>query len=217
MEFSSITHAGNIRENNEDFHIYDKAKKIFIVADGIGGQRAGEVASKLACDTLLKYQKDNFDNMEAEELMKNGFDFANKVVYENSSKKENYQGMGTTLIGIIIEYNNITVGHIGDSRLYHINKNNIKQITTDHTYINELIKKGVDLDSEEIRLKSNIITKAVGINDQIDADIISFKVVKSDYLLLCSDGLTGELTDEEIQEIVVEDDIEIEEKMQKIN
>lgn len=200
----ALTDTGNVRENNEDsYYISDnKNLNLFIVADGMGGCNGGEVASKYAVETVTKYFFDNYDNCNKDDesikkFIKDAITTANSFVFNKSFSDIDLTGMGTTLTLLLIENNNYFVGHIGDSRAYLIRDGSLIQITEDHSYVEELVKLG-RITQEEARIhpQKNIITRALGIDEDIEVDIFTGKVLKNDVYLLCTDGLTNMLTDD---------------------
>ncbi|MFV0502639.1 MAG: Stp1/IreP family PP2C-type Ser/Thr phosphatase [Lachnospirales bacterium] len=200
------THKGLVRDNNEDsFYVKEdkvgKLKNLFIVADGVGGHNAGEVASKNAIQHFVEYAKDT-TNTEIDKIIEMGIKTANNKIFRLSKEKKTYKGMGTTFTVCVIDENKLHIGHIGDSRLYLIN-DNIKQITEDHTLVNEMYKSG-HLTVEETKLhpKRNVITRALGTEIFLDVDIYTINIEKNDKILLCSDGLNTMLDDEKIHNIV---------------
>ncbi|QSX06858.1 Stp1/IreP family PP2C-type Ser/Thr phosphatase [Sedimentibacter sp. zth1] len=203
------TNSGKVRNNNEDnLIVYEYGNYyLCVVADGMGGHKAGEIASNLTVETIKNYfvsriQKGSFKPpkfiMEAASL-------ANKTVYEQSIIKEDYNGMGTTVTMAVIDKSEkiAYIGNVGDSRTYLINKERISQITDDHTYVQELVKKGeiTDLEAKH-HSERNIITRAIGSQDEVDVDIFEIEIDDEDTLLLCSDGLTTHINDNDIFEYI---------------
>lgn len=204
MEIAAKTHVGLVRENNEDFYVYDADQGLFVVADGIGGHNAGEVASTLACnivqDYIVRYYEDYNDKLPL--LISKAFEKANKAVYMKSFEDSQFEGMGTTMTLGIIQGGVMYVGHVGDSRMYIIRERIMEQITKDHTLVNELLKNGTITKEESLKHpQRNIITKAIGSSEKLVVDIFETEVEKNDVLMLCSDGLTDYVTDEEISVI----------------
>jgi len=206
MIFAALTDKGNVREKNEDSYYVSQIDntKLFIVADGMGGHKGGEIASKSAINAIADYFKKYYvkwpkDNNSIKEFIKNAMKFANKEVYNKACSDCDLNGMGTTLTLLVIESGYYFIGHIGDSRAYLIRNNSIKQLTEDHSFVEELVKMG-KITEEEARVhpQKNIITRALGIDEDIDIDVISDKIFIDDIIFLCSDGLTNMLTDEQI-------------------
>lgn len=194
---------GNIREINQDYaaFIENEKFKIYLVADGMGGHKAGEIASKLAVKTVIKYIMENFS--EDEDLLKDAVQCANKEIYEISRKNDNYKGMGTTITGCLLRKNKIQVVNVGDSGCFIINNNSIRKITKDHSWVQELIDAGAITEEEgRVHPKKNIITRALGTNLSLKVDIFEIESLDNEKVLLCSDGLTNELRKEEILDVI---------------
>lgn len=204
MEVYGITNKGIVRTKNQDYiYISDKEDcKLYIIADGMGGANAGDIASSMAVQTAKQYILDNYtekNEIEIKEMIRTALGFANKKVYEMSLENEEYEGMGTTIIILLIIGNKIYIGHIGDSSLYRIRKNIIRKITKDHTYVQNLIdNKEITPKQARNHPKRHMLTKALGCESFVEPDIIMKKIEKDDYILLCTDGLTNLLKDKEI-------------------
>ncbi len=201
MEMAAITHRGNVRENNEDSYYLDSARgKVFAVADGMGGHRAGEVASRLAIESLARVfsRLENGDSRVVEHI-REVYLAANKAIEAEAAQNEQCEGMGTTLTMAYVEPDVIYVGHIGDSRAYVIYSDHIKQITKDHTLVAELVRTGTITASEsKNHPQRNVIMKALGSGNEPAIDLHEVEVEESLTLLICSDGLTNMVEDEEI-------------------
>lgn len=205
---------GNIRLNNEDLGMFFRVADekiirekgyLLIVADGMGGHQAGEVASKMATDIISQeyFKKGNADNIEG--ILKKAFELANKNIFKKASTEKSYYGMGTTCTAIAVIDKKVFFAHVGDSRAYFIRKNNIRQITTDHTYVQQLVKSGEITQKEaESHPKRNILTNAMGTKPEMGIDTGKFEFLfeKGDKLLLCSDGLYDYIGDEEMVTIL---------------
>lgn len=217
---------GMCRKNNEDT-IYvseetTKLKNVFIIADGMGGCNAGEVASATAVQTFLEFFTAHANNLDEDkteilDLLVDSVSYANKMVFEKSKESEDLLDMGTTFIATIIGTNKIYVIYVGDSRVYLYRKQeSICQLTTDHSYVMELVKNGtLSLEEAANHPKRNIITRAVGIQEKVEADAIIEPIQENDLILLCSDGLSCMLSDEEIESIL-EEEIDMEQKVEKL-
>jgi serine/threonine protein phosphatase PrpC len=207
------TDLGNIRTNNEDAGLYFRIADagithekgcILMVADGMGGHAAGEVASKMATDIISKeYFKNGNGNIE--KTLAKVFTLANKNILAAANADSSKKGMGTTCTALIVAGKQVYYGHVGDSRAYVIKNSNIDRITTDHTYVQELIKAGTITAAEaEKHPQRNILTNAMGTKPQIRVDTgkCGFLFEENDKLLICSDGLYDYLEDAEIAGIV---------------
>lgn len=205
MEVGFSTDIGLKRKTNQDTIYASKDSNIplFLVADGMGGHKAGEVASKMVKDILVSNftskENDLNLNMDLEKFIKLTIEEANTKIYLKSSRNKEYKGMGTTLTAAYIEGETIYIGHVGDSRAYIINDGKIIQITEDHSYVNQLMKTGT-ITKEEAKNhpKKNMITKAVGSSSILEVDSMKINIKKDDILILSSDGLTNMVSDDEI-------------------
>ncbi|NME81729.1 Stp1/IreP family PP2C-type Ser/Thr phosphatase [Clostridium sp. SM-530-WT-3G] len=201
-----VSDIGLKRALNEDYAAYyeDADFKIYVVADGMGGHNAGEVASKMAAERIVDYVKYNFSKIHERELIKIAIEEANREIFNFSMTSDKLNGMGTTVTACLITRKNIYVANVGDSSCIGIKDGMIKKITKDHSLVQELIDSGTISEMEAVNHpKKNIITRALGTNQNVCIDV--FDVMNGEYevLLLCSDGLTNELTKEEILQIVM--------------
>lgn len=202
---------GKAREINEDsFYITEdqfSKLQLFILADGMGGCNAGEIASKQAIISAKNYIENNFEETPKDKeslckLIKNSIEYANMVVHEKSLKNKNLDGMGTTLEVCLIYNNRAYIGHIGDSRIYRIRNEFMRKLTEDHSYVQKLLKEGTITEFEaEHHQKKNILMKAVGCNAYAEPDIMVKGFQKGDILIMCSDGLTNMVNIEEMYKI----------------
>ena len=209
MKVVAKTDKGKVRTNNEDYYFIDETRGVFIVADGIGGHKAGEVASSLTTQIISEYVNENLTKCKdvIPKLIRDSIDHANKIVYDISKNNKECDGMGTTIsMGILIE-NILYIGHVGDSRVYLYRDSILKQITEDHTLVNELVKNGT-LTEEEARNypNKNIITKAIGTNDKIISDLFEIKVKKDDLFVFCTDGFSDNITVDELKKLIEENE-----------
>ncbi len=212
-----LTDVGLQREHNEDSFVVLKEYDLYVVADGMGGHRAGDVASKLATETISEFfrstaQDDvtwpfHFDaNLSEEEnRLLTGIRVANRQIFERSTRSREYHGMGTTVVGAMFSprKGRMYIGHVGDSRCYRIRAGQIQQLTRDHSLFNDYLLAMPDLTEEQRReLPKNVITRALGMQDQVAVDLQHDESHAGDVYVLCSDGLSGMVTDEEILAIV---------------
>lgn len=187
---------GNIRNLNEDYADYyeDINYKVYVLADGMGGHNAGEIASKAASKALIKYIRDNMDIYNTKELLENAVKYANSKVFNLSHCSESYTGMGTTLVACLITKDIILVANIGDSSCYGIKGKEIVKITKDHSLVQELVDCGsISLEEAVNHPQRNVITRAIGTEKDVDADIYEIRVREYDFFLMCSDGLSNEV------------------------
>ncbi|MDO4378860.1 MAG: Stp1/IreP family PP2C-type Ser/Thr phosphatase [Erysipelotrichia bacterium] len=198
---------GLLRKSNQDcYRIVSKDNEILtVVCDGIGGNRAGDVASSLAADVLGTYFKNNYMPEDVGVWYNNAVQIVNKAVLHKSSEVEEYKGMGTTLVSALITENTTYIANVGDSRAYILTKDqNLRQITNDHTVLNELVqKKGIEYDVAAQFIGKNVISRAIGIADDLQVDIYDIDNRDYDILLLCSDGLHGYVDENVIKNILV--------------
>ncbi|MFD0671810.1 Stp1/IreP family PP2C-type Ser/Thr phosphatase [Cohnella sp. GCM10027633] len=198
MRTALRSHVGKVRQVNEDqawSGTLGEGLTAAIVADGMGGHRAGEVASGLAIDSLvasLQAWKRDDAGADKTELLREWIRKANDVVFETASLNEQYHNMGTTVVLALVEGSNGWIGHIGDSRAYRYRDGKLSQLTEDHTLVNELTKSG-QLSAEEAARhpRRNVLTRALGTDRDVEVDVQSFEWRSGDRLLLCSDGLSG--------------------------
>ena len=176
----------------------------------MGGYNGGEIASCLATVSAKNYILDNFDKIGKEkedimQLIKKAMEYANEVVVQKSKEKEELEQMGTTLEICLIYNNRAYIGHIGDSRIYRIRKGIIKRITTDHSYVQELVNDGKITKEEAFyHPKKNMLVKAIGCYSFIEPDVMVKGFLKEDIIFMCSDGLTNMISEEEIYKIITE-------------
>lgn len=206
MQIFAKTDIGKERKINEDFFYISEAEdevQIAILADGMGGYNAGEVASKTATQAVNEYVQKHFSKDNIEETIKQSIEYANKVVYEKAKKKKELDGMGTTLDVCLIYNNKIYIGHIGDSRVYKIRDNEMQRITRDDSYVQTLIEDGKITKEEAFNHpKKNMITKALGCMGDVVPNIYEENFEKNDIILMTSDGLTNMVKEEEILDII---------------
>lgn len=218
MEIAYTTDVGRVRSLNEDRVETFKDKEGFtfaIVADGLGGHLGGEVASEMAVSHLGYL----FEESEFTDVHKALNWLESQVVVENNSilkRADQYQdlaGMGTTLVCAMIFKDQVGIANIGDSRAYRLRDDDFKQLTEDHSYVNELVKRG-EISKEEAKHHphKNIITRTLGVSKQAKLDSQVFEAKKGDLYLLCSDGLTNMLEDDQIKQILSRTDISLHEK-----
>lgn len=215
------TDIGQIRPKNED-SIYvsnepvGKLYNLYIVADGMGGHKAGQVASSTAIEAFLaylnKYQSDSME--EPLDMLIGGINMANEAVYVLGQTYEEYVDMGTTMVAATIAEDSMYVAYVGDSRLYKISGDSIEQITSDHSLVAEMVKAG-QITEEEARVhpQRNCITRAVGTDRTITTDGLIVKVKPDDIILMCSDGLSTMLQDDEILNIARAKNFTIEQRV----
>ncbi len=216
VEVAGKSDVGCVRTNNEDNFGYDSRFGIFVVCDGMGGQAAGEVASKMAVDILLDYFREaartgNYHQVgeplqgvspDARALA-SAIHLANRTIYETGQQQTSKSGMGSTIVAALIRGNALSVGHVGDSRIYLIRQNAIQQLTQDHSLVMEQVRRGyITREQAERSEMQNIILRALGSEESVEPDVEDLVVLPGDTLILSSDGLTRHVHDEEILKII---------------
>lgn len=205
MRLWGITDRGSVRKENQDsFRLctLDQERGFGIVCDGMGGARAGNVASDQAAETFLQELQARLPGVQSDglnDLLSDVTAKANKAVYEHSLADEECRGMGTTTVAAIVLEESVAVLNVGDSRCYLVDDQSITQVTRDHSLVNDLVMRG-ELTPEEARHhpSKNLITRALGVEEAVKPDIYSLQRREGSYLLLCSDGLSNTVTDPEI-------------------
>lgn len=198
---------GKVREINQDaYYISDSLDQVqlYMLADGMGGYNGGEIASKLAIQSAKSYIENNFKEIEKDresiiQLVGSSMEYANMVVYEKSKENKDLEGMGTTLEICLIYNNKVYIGHVGDSRIYRIRKEFMRKLTQDHSYVQKLVKDGTITKEEAMHHpQKNMLMKALGCNAFVEPDVMVKGFLKEDILIICSDGLTNLVSQEEI-------------------
>ena len=218
---SGLSDVGLQREHNEDCYLVLDAHDLFIVADGMGGHRAGDVASRLATDTMADFFRStanedvtwpyHFDTSlsEEENRLLTGIRIANRQVFERSIRSRDLQGMGTTMVSLLFSPRNrkMYIGHVGDSRCYRVRNGEVRLMTRDHSLVNDYLLAMPELTEEQKEgLPRNVITRALGMADHVVVDLQSDDPLEGDIYMLCSDGLSGMVTDEAMLDILTEDE-----------
>ncbi|MFC4557064.1 Stp1/IreP family PP2C-type Ser/Thr phosphatase [Virgibacillus kekensis] len=210
MEEKFLTDQGKIRTHNEDAGgvFYNGSGQLLaIVADGMGGHKAGDVASQMATTIIQQKWQDSPELTlpeDTEAWLAESLQEVNNAIFEKADSKEECRGMGTTVVIAVCAKDFVTVTHIGDSRCYILNESGFKQITEDHSLVNELVRSGqISRDDAEQHPRKNVLLKALGTEENVVADVQSIGWETGDRLLLCSDGLTNKVTDEELHNYVV--------------
>jgi serine/threonine protein phosphatase PrpC len=214
---AGLTDVGLQRDHNEDSFAILEDHELYIVADGMGGHRAGDVASKLATEAIVDFFRAtaaedftwpfHFDSRMSEEenRLLTGIKIANRQIVERSSRQRECHGMGTTVVGALFsgKKGKMYLGHVGDSRAYRVRGGEIKQMTRDHSLVNDYLLAMPELTEEQkSELPKNVITRALGMQEHVSVDLQGDDVSVGDCYVLCSDGLSGMIEDAEILEIV---------------
>ena len=201
-QFIGLTDTGVVRTANQDnYFVDDELGRFFIVADGMGGHAGGEEASRIATEIIYDYLKQNWDSpLESSVLLKEAVTKANQGIIEDQRKNPQRGDMGTTAVVLIFRDEQPMCAHVGDSRLYRLQGSSLKQITDDHTWVGMALQKG-EIDAEQAKFHPwrHVLSQCLGREDLQRIDIQEFEIQSGDRLLICSDGLTEEVTDEQIE------------------
>ena len=208
LEVATATHQGMVRSHNEDSIVADAEIGLAVLADGMGGYNAGEVASGIAVELIRVEMRKSLEGknpgdlngLHAEKLIKDHAKQANAAIFHAAQSQPQYAGMGTTLVVAFWHDNQLSVGHVGDSRLYRMRASVLEQITRDHSLLQEQIDSGM-ITKQQARQSQNknLVTRAFGIDAEVETEVHTYPVLPGDIFLLCSDGLNDMVTDEDIQ------------------
>ncbi|MBN1551849.1 Stp1/IreP family PP2C-type Ser/Thr phosphatase [bacterium] len=216
MKAFGLTDTGLKRSVNQDAFYIDADRQLYIVADGMGGHKAGDLASRISLESIKEYfeieyiEDINTDDIleetlisEAEEHCRKAIQYANSIVYEKAKSSPEYHGMGTTIVMLKILHGHAIIAHVGDSRVYRIQDEEINQLTKDHSRIQELIdQEKISAEEAERYPLKNVITRALGGAPDVDVDTVVAPLGRSDVFVLCTDGLSGVLSDADILELI---------------
>ena len=206
MQYWGLTDTGSVRKQNQDSYQIaqlDKNSLLCIVCDGMGGAKSGNIASMLAVDVfsqeICRSYAPGMSQDRVDQMLRSAVKLANFTVYDQAQQFEEFDGMGTTLVAALVRGKRATIVHVGDSRAYGINDDGIHQLTRDHSLVQMMVDRG-DLTAEQAKSYpgKNFITRAIGTEPTVMCDIGHYDVEKGDYLLLCSDGLSNMMDDQEI-------------------
>jgi serine/threonine protein phosphatase PrpC len=215
--YKAVTDVGRRRKGNEDSYFVNPEERLFVVADGMGGHAAGEVASRVAVEAINEFicltggdreitwpfELDASISYDGNRL-KTAIRHANQKVIETTQERAEYEGMATTVVAALVEQESVNVAHVGDSRVYLLRSGELAQLTSDHSWVNEQIQNGViSPDQARSHPLRNVVTRALGGKSDLRVDIRGLKVQPDDVLLLCTDGLTTMLSDEQIRECLL--------------
>lgn len=209
---TGLTDTGRMREQNEDNIAMAPEAGLVVVADGMGGHRAGEVASRLAVDVIQRHVLDTLSGAGESTngsievaLVRDAIQQANQAIYAHARANPEYAGMGSTVVVALFYGDKLCVGHVGDSRLYRFRDTILEQVTEDHSVVQELISRGL-VTAEEARqsISKNLVTRALGIDPDVEADVAEHDVYDDDVYLLCSDGLNDILADGDLELMLTE-------------
>lgn len=229
LEIVCCSDKGLVRDHNEDSLANDEHLGIVVLADGMGGCQAGEVASDMAVKTIMEelrvpFKKILFNQLDPlyqshriTGLLERAVIKANKVIYEVAEQQTRYHGMGTTVVAAIFHTNMISIAHVGDSRLYRLRGDEFKQVTIDHSVLQELIECGF-YTREQARHSpnKNLVTRALGVSEIVNVDVQEQNVMLGDIYLLCSDGLNDMLEDNDMHAILKDNHFSLEQMAQQL-
>ncbi len=224
IDMAAATDVGRVRDHNEDFIACDRKLGLVVLADGMGGHNAGEVASQMAVEGITKQIKHALKNIKDQTLDESvvclsmeSISVANSKILEAAALHPEYAGMGTTLVMALFHDDNVTIAHVGDSRLYRLRKGKLAQLTVDHSLFQEMIQGGYLSEGEATQsLNKNMITRALGINIDVEIDVQQQTLEMDDILLLCSDGLSDLVNEHDIQTILQQTDRDLKEKSKQL-
>jgi serine/threonine protein phosphatase PrpC len=217
VTYQVATDVGRRRKGNEDYHLGNPEQQLYVVADGMGGHAAGEVASHIAVEAINEFicltsgDKDvtwpfDYDGTlsHAGNRIKTAIQHANRRVVEGTQERADYEGMATTVVAVLVAEGAVNIAHVGDSRAYQLRSAELAQLTSDHSWVNEQITSGViSPDQARTHPLRNVVTRALGSKVELRVDVRSLKPEVGDVLLLCTDGLTTMLPDAEIKEVLL--------------
>jgi protein phosphatase len=224
IRYAGNTHVGMKRDHNEDSLFLYADQNVYLVADGMGGHACGEVASQMAVESVAKFFKDTAEDEDVtwpfkidkdrtyqENRLRVAVKLANQRIFESAVVNPKQKGMGTTVVSIAYVDDRVHVAHVGDSRVYRFRKGVLTQVTEDHSLLNDYIKMK-DLTPEEIENfpHKNVIVRALGMKESVQVDIATQEPEHEDIFLLCSDGLSGMVTDNEMRDILAESSADLE-------
>lgn len=205
------TDVGQLREHNEDFIGWDAHLGLILLADGMGGHNAGEVASELAVSSIRDALQDvlgpdmaSSNMIDFNDAIREAIVYANDEIIRMANERLECAGMGTTIVVTLFHGDRVIIANVGDSRMYRLRDKALSQLTTDHSLVQEMLDNGY-ISEEEAQLSAsrNLITRALGIADQVDVDVAQDTAQNGDTYLLCSDGLTDLVTDQEILQLLL--------------
>lgn len=210
FEYFSQTDTGRMRTNNEDSVALDEPSGVAVLADGMGGYNAGEVASNMACEFIrtelgrwLGEANESATDTDVRRAMDICADNANRAIFQAANSNPQFAGMGTTLVLAVFRPNRLLMGHVGDSRAYRMRAGHLQQITRDHSLLQEQIDAGI-ITPEQAAVSSNknLVTRAVGVEDSVLLETHLHDLLPGDVILMCSDGLSDMLTDDHIENVL---------------
>jgi protein phosphatase len=218
MHFGARTDTGRVRENNEDSYRVAPEINLFVLSDGMGGQASGEVASRLASEAIIAHCREANENpslalvgppvdgvTDTSNRLASAIRLANRIVNEEANKDESRHGMGATVVAVWIADGRMSLAHVGDSRIYRLRGGEFEQLTQDHSFVAEQVRRGLITEQEARESKmQSVLLRALGIEPEVEVALDEQLMMDGDVVLLCSDGLTRELSDEQIAGVLGE-------------
>lgn len=205
VKVSGLTDVGLKRDNNQDNFLVDEELGLFVLADGMGGHQGGEVASQVAVETIHAIVRESYEKEKGAnsyDLLQRAYIAACGAIYRRALDNSNLKGMGTTVVTALLRNKSLYVANVGDSRCYLIHPPYIWQMTDDHSLLNEQIRAGLVKPEQASQFAAkNVITRSVGFEETVTADVIEREVTEGDYILMCSDGLSGLVSDRRICDV----------------
>ena len=202
MRIAARSDQGKVRDNNEDYLAFDARLGIAVLADGMGGLRAGEVASETAVEAVMQHLAEHSERLVCDEVadaLREALALANQRVFALAESRREFSGMGTTVVVGALSDGRFTAAHVGDSRAYRFRNGELARLTADHSLVQQLVEQGILSAAEARRAPNrNIVTRAVGIEFDVECDLIAVDAIANDLFLLCSDGLTDMIDDSAI-------------------
>ena len=206
MQYWGLTDPGCVRVQNQDAYQIEKLDRgthLCVICDGMGGAKSGNIASTLALDVFVQEVKRNYhsglDMIGVDQILERAVKLANFTVFDQAAQFEEFQGMGTTLVAVLVCEKTATVVNVGDSRAYCVNRDGISQLTVDHSVVQMMVARG-EVSPEQAKKYpgKNLITRAIGTEPSVKSDIFHHKVLRGDCLVLCTDGLSNIIDEQEI-------------------
>ncbi len=211
LRFVGQTDTGKVREHNEDTIAFDPDIGLMVLADGMGGYNAGEVASGIAVKTIVNLVREAVEHQDLAVgdpgsglsrpaiILRDAIQRANKIIYQTAHTQAQCEGMGTTVVAALVYDNRITVAHVGDSRMYRLRGERFEQVTLDHSLLQELVDRGFYSPQEAARAANkNYVTRALGVEPNVEVELQEVPTEKGDYYVLCSDGLSDMVENDDI-------------------
>ncbi len=199
---AGLSHIGMKRKTNQDSIYINPEANLFIVADGMGGHNGGDIASKLAVEHIPEFILKNL-NADPIQVLTEAIQYGNSKIKQVGIENPQLKGMGTTVVGLYFKEDKLYIPNVGDSRAYLVNKNKIYQLTKDHSLVQEKINLGIYTRDQAAKdPQKNILVRTVGFDDEVEVDIMNYKVCKNDILFICSDGLYGKVSDKDMIHII---------------